>query len=541
VTPPTKLTAAIAWCRRHLTVRLRLFALLLLAGAMLGGLGQRLREGVERLGGTITTCAETDLPAVVHICEARAAFLRAHLAERSLLFMALGSDQARQTMTAHETAVAATTEAWSAFAVLAPELAFGNRFPDAWTEWCAMTEEVLETLAEDTPEARRDATDLSMGIGKDAAAVVENALDAAAKACITASRERGAEATVTATTQSEEFVRALVVGLATLLVLGFAIVHSVVRPLRRTVRALRECADGHGDLSQRLPIASGEIGALAASFNRFVEGLASIVGAMRKTANQVQQEAGHVALLGDGMATGATAVEQNLGTAGAAARQVLEVTTSAAESTRELSASIQAIAERTQVLTTTVQHVDRDAASTHAVVEAMGRDSVHVQQVIAVIDGIARQTNLLALNASIEAARAGEYGAGFAVVAERVKSLSVESAKATAEIRRRIDAFVTSVQQTVRSITDIKEATHRLGASTSDIAAAVEEQSAVTQQFADSFAMIRDASGRIAGELDDIQGSARATSAGATSARDAADALTSASTRLTELVGNFRT
>ncbi|MGL4821395.1 MAG: methyl-accepting chemotaxis protein, partial [Bacilli bacterium] len=77
-----------------------------------------------------------------------------------------------------------------------------------------------------------------------------------------------------------------------------------------------------------------------------------------------------------------------------------------------------------------------------------------INAVVTLIDSITKQTNLLALNATIEAARAGEAGRGFAIVAEEVSKLAIETTNLTKEITTIIDGVQSSSVSTVESLTN---------------------------------------------------------------------------------------
>jgi methyl-accepting chemotaxis protein len=89
--------------------------------------------------------------------------------------------------------------------------------------------------------------------------------------------------------------------------------------------------------------------------------------------------------------------------------------------------------------TASVEHIGEALRKLAARAAALTQATAQITDIVGNIDAIASQTNMLALNATIEAARAGESGRGFAVVAQEVKALSQQTAKATNDIRKRID------------------------------------------------------------------------------------------------------
>lgn len=88
---------------------------------------------------------------------------------------------------------------------------------------------------------------------------------------------------------------------------------------------------------------------------------------------------------------------------------------------------------------TTMENISRAVSDAAAKVESLAAASAQIGDIVNQIEAIAKQTNLLALNATIEAARAGDAGKGFAVVASEVKNLANQTARATVDIRSRIE------------------------------------------------------------------------------------------------------
>ncbi|MBP3888948.1 MAG: CZB domain-containing protein [Cellulosilyticum sp.] len=85
-------------------------------------------------------------------------------------------------------------------------------------------------------------------------------------------------------------------------------------------------------------------------------------------------------------------------------------------------------------------------------VNAFKENTQKINDIVAIVKGIADQTNLLALNASIEAARAGEAGKGFAVVANEVKNLANSTKQSTEDIGTYIQKLVQDVDGIVEGL-----------------------------------------------------------------------------------------
>ncbi len=220
----------------------------------------------------------------------------------------------------------------------------------------------------------------------------------------------------------------------------------------------------------------------------------------------------------------------------ASSEQVNRNLQTVATGSEEMSASIKEIAKNAHESAKVAIGAVKVADDTNQVVSKLGDSSTEIGQVIKVITSIAQQTNLLALNATIEAARAGEAGKGFAVVANEVKELAKQTAKATEDISRKIEAIQGDTKNAVGAIGQISGVIKQVNDIANTIATAVEEQNATTNEMARNVGEAAKGSGEITKNISGVADAAKSTTQGANDSLKAAQALTKMSTDLRDLV-----
>jgi methyl-accepting chemotaxis protein len=179
------------------------------------------------------------------------------------------------------------------------------------------------------------------------------------------------------------------------------------------------------------------------------------------------------------------------------------------------------------------------AEATTRTVGKLGDSSQEIATVVKLINGIAEQTNLLALNATIEAARAGGAGKGFAVVASEVKELAQETARATEDISRRVEAIQADTADAVDAISQISSVIAEINDFQATIAAAVEEQTATTNEMNRSVAEAAGGSQDIAAAISGLAAGTQQTNHRVADAQRAAADLARMSGELQDAVRRF--
>ncbi len=255
------------------------------------------------------------------------------------------------------------------------------------------------------------------------------------------------------------------------------------------------------------------------------EEMAKILDTVNDSAATVSASADQLSAVTVQMSSNAEETSVQANVVSAAAEQVSRNVQTVATAVGEMNSGIREIAKNATDSARVAQQAVSVAEQANATVETLGERSREIGKVIKVITSIAEQTNLLALNA----------GRGFAVVANEVKELAKETARATEDISRQIEAIQSGTGGAVSSIQQIGQVISQINEFSNVIASAVEEQSVIATQIATNVSEAARGTSEIAQNITAVAQAAESTTEGANNAQQAVVELARLAVGLKEL------
>ncbi|WP_411906400.1 methyl-accepting chemotaxis protein [Rhizobium mayense] len=418
-------------------------------------------------------------------------------------------------------------------------------FSKQYPAWKQIDDQILKLAAENTDESNRKAGALSMGEGRKASDLLQNALETVNNAILDDLHQ-------TDLSTNDQYASArnlLLTSLGIMFVISTVVAIWIALGINRGLKKIQAVAEGVaiGDLNQNIEIKTNdEIKDLVNTINVMTANLRNTATIADQIANgdltvkpkpMSEKDTLGISLQSmierlRGVVADALSASDNVSSGSqqlsAGSEQLSQGATEQASSAEEASASMEEMAANIK------QNAD-NAAQTEKIARQSAKDAevsgqavdraVNAMRTIAekisIVQEIARQTDLLALNAAVEAARAGEHGRGFAVVASEVRKLAERSQAAAAEISSlsgetvtvateagdMLSRLVPDIRKTAELVAEISAACREQDIGASQINEAIQQLDKVTQQNAGASEEMSATSEELAAQAEELQAS----------------------------------
>lgn len=362
----------------------------------------------------------------------------------------------------------------------------------------------------------------------------------------------------------------LVLGLAFTIVISFILAGTICKPINYANKALKAIEEGNLDVEIPPTSNHDEAGNLQNMTGELMKTLKEIIGDVNNALENIAQYNLCVDDIKDypgefnTMVSNVNSIKATLTEliseiqkasikVDVGSKELAQATAAMSEGTLAQANSIQTLAED---LSTVVEAINRSSEREGTVNEKLGNLdnqiknmnnkmselmkavndvenlSASIQKIVGEIDGIAFQTNILSLNASVEAARAGEMGSGFAVVAEEVRNLAVQSGESSNKTAELINNCIVAISRAKKCADETFSNLSSIVSESAEIANAFEGISKDTVSQAEKSKMIQN-------EVNIISDVVQTNTATAEETAAATEDLASQAANLGDMVKNF--